>query len=711
MTPALGKRTFGPCKVAALVAALTIVGSGAARAQAWTQVGPSDGAPDVRSIAFDAVTPGIAYAGLFGGGVARSSDGGATWKAVTLRPDLSFVDSLMVAPNRTLVGLFEKVDPYDPAEDDSGLYESADGAGTWSRIRLPAAFQGSLPNGWAFDPVDPQTLYAAGWSGLYRTHDRGATWTRLGETLPYLTAYAVAVDPLDPRRLYAGLSDAQDGNGLYISHDDGASWARAREQTAFSIAISPADPQILWAAHSADVVESRDRGVHWSGVLFDGGVPTLLADATDSDTAYVGGWQPQPTDSLRSLVKTTDGGRHWSALTQGLPPQFMTVALAQNPFNPAQLLLATYLTGLFRSQDGGASWTSANAGLVNTDVTALAAAPNGTLYAVVGNRLWRSNRQRSEWTPVFERDWPLDSVAIDPNDPRTIYVGIDQPPDLLVLAKSTDGGTTWEMLAVPGAISGLDLAIDPTDSRTLYLAGGCLDWCGGPGAGGLVYKSNDAGATWTPLVSAPGAFELALDRTTTPSTVYAANCQIIKSVDGGERWTTVLSIDSYCLDHLTVGPGAPSVVYALADEVVYTSAAAGTVYRSNDAGMTWASFSGPDPGIPSYSSQGLRHVLAVEPSDPSVLFEAALANGVARTVEGASWAFLDRSITADVVTLALGPGELLAGTNWAGAFARPLSHSQTAPPTASPPPPCAAAAAPGRRDRPAPCRARRGTAG
>jgi hypothetical protein len=104
------------------------MGAGAARAQARVQLGPPDGAPDVRSVVFDPVMPGVAYAGLAGGGVARSSDGGSTWRAATLSHELSTVISLLVAPSRHLFALAP-----------GGLYESGDGArqATFLKGRVP----------------------------------------------------------------------------------------------------------------------------------------------------------------------------------------------------------------------------------------------------------------------------------------------------------------------------------------------------------------------------------------------------------------------------------------------------------------------------------------------------------------------------------------------------------------------------------------------
>jgi hypothetical protein len=244
------------------------------------QLGPVLGIPNVLSVVFDPVRPGVAYAELDTGEVVRSDDGGATWSLA-------------------------------------------------SRVPVDAPPVPVAPVDFAPDPGDPGTLYVAGYGGLFRTHDHGATWTRLGGRVAYDEAYSVAIDPLGGRQIYVGLHTATDGPGIYVSHDGGTSFARAAQQVPQSIVISPADPRTVWAVHQLDVVVSRDRGVDWQAALYTGAsysAPAcLFADRTAPATAWVGaaaaGANHMAALGLHGapLVETTDGGRHWQALAAGFP--------------------------------------------------------------------------------------------------------------------------------------------------------------------------------------------------------------------------------------------------------------------------------------------------------------------------------------------------------------------------------------------------------
>lgn len=93
--------------------------------------------------------------------------------------------------------------------------------------------------------------------------------------------------------------------------------------------------------------------------------PTILiADAADADTAYAGSWTLKTSGNLAQskFVKTTDGGRHWTLATQGLPSYFLTCSLAQSPVRPQRLLFGN-IQGLYLSEDGAQSWTLVGKGL------------------------------------------------------------------------------------------------------------------------------------------------------------------------------------------------------------------------------------------------------------------------------------------------------------------------------------------------------------
>ena len=662
-----------------LAAAAAAARTAARKVSGWSQLGPAR-APRVTSVVFDPTARGIVYAALERGGVTRSEDGGATWQAPSpglfspgeLEHDPA-VRQLVISPTGRLV-----------AVADAGIHESVDRARSWSAWDLPIPLR-SAPAGSAavaFDSHDPESVYLAGYGGIFHSSDHGATWLRLGAAdLPDATA--VAVDRESRHRLHAGFGRGPAGSGLYASEDGGATWVRAATLVPFAIVQSAADPRVLWAAHRLAVIATRDHGGHWSEV-FDAGtrhpaLTSLLADAVDPATAYLGGSSGAPGMGGSALWKTGDGGAHWTALTHGLPAPLMVTAIAQDPFDAAALLAATD-SGAFRSGDRGTTWTAASAGIVDTDVTSIAAAPDGTLYATAEGSLWRSDRHGRAWTAVFtpapnpDAVFPvaLGPVAVDPAEPRTIYLGNQDPSttaDVQALWKSTDGGASWQ-----GILGGMqlgayllatDLLVDPA-ARTLYLSV-LTGTDEGPGA----WRSSDGGATWTPLPIVH-VHELALDPAADPPALYAANGSIHKSTDRGATWTKVLDGGgASALIHIAIGAGKPSVIYALSSQD-----RAAIVYRSVDGGATWtmtASAGQLDvPRLPTY------HSLAVDPRDPQVLY-AGWTRGVARSIDGGAWTFLGRGlVSSTVTTLALAPGALLAGTAGAGIFARPLASLDSA---------------------------------
>jgi photosystem II stability/assembly factor-like uncharacterized protein len=662
------------CRLAAMLLWVGLAAGGrlAAAVPAWVPIGPASGAPRVLSVVFDPLHPGVVYAGLDGGGVVRSDDGGVSWRLASRGLSGIFYDGTVVSH------LLVSRQGHVFALGEISVFESADGAASWQEVNLPpqATLDGSSA-GFAIDPLDPDTFYTTG-LGLYRSTDHGASWSPLGGRLTATDCFGVAVDPLSRRQIYVGLHNARYHAGLYISRDGGASFARASPQVPLSIVVSPADPRTVWGVHRLDVVVSRDRGNHWSSVLYtgdEGQQATLLADEADAATAYLGAASISPGLGGAALVKTTDGGGHWQALTGGLPATLSVLGLAQDPFAPAVLLAATD-QGLFRSADAGASWAPTGADIVDTAVSALAAAPDGTLFAAAGAALWRWAPQAAGWQEVFRLSGypafvtPIPAVSLAPDDPRTVYVaaGVVTAGQTAVLWRSRDGGDSWAPLTVPpdhlGSTPGpTDLAIDPHQTLTLYLA-----------RGSDLLKSTDGGATWA-VLPAIAATELALDPSADPAILYAAGgASIGRSTDGGATWSAVLISPGAFASHVAVAPSAPQVVYAVLESD------GNTIYRSADHGATWQPFAAPLGFLYSPLDSVSHHPLAVDPVDSDVLY-AGWTFGVTRSVHGAPWRLLTDGIVADpVTTLLFAPGGLLfAGTQAAGAFALPLGAAAAPP--------------------------------
>ena len=242
-------------------------------------------------------------------------------------------------------------------------------------------------------------------AGLFKTTDAGANWTAVNAGLPQWRPLVsiLEIDPQDTNTLYA--VDPCCPNP-FKSTNGGAYWtavydaARGARLYARDLAIDPRNPRTLYAAGSfiqagsgpewgTGVFKSTNGGINWSGV--SSGLPvstrdqsvlvtTLAIDPQNPGTIYAGigrqGFQARGS----GIFKTTNGGTSWSWLNSGLP-NYVT-ALAIDPQNPSTIYAGSG-SGVFRSTDGGANWNAVNSGLTTLSVSTLAIDRQnpGTVYA------------------------------------------------------------------------------------------------------------------------------------------------------------------------------------------------------------------------------------------------------------------------------------------------------------------------------------------
>ena len=238
-------------------------------------------------------------------------------------------------------------------------------------------------------PGDPSTLYVATASGgLWKSVNRGITWTNLWEHMPVSTFGDLAIAPSDPSILYAGTGEQQNrqstswGNGVYRSDDAGATWRHlGLEETRHTgrVQVHPGDPDIVYVAalgnlwrSSPDrgVYRSRDGGESWEKVLYideHTGAVDLAIDPSNPDVLYAAMYQRQRRTwgfngggAGSGIYKTTDAGEHWRELTSGLPAgdkgRIGIAIAASNPQVLNALVQHADASGGYRSEDGGESW-------------------------------------------------------------------------------------------------------------------------------------------------------------------------------------------------------------------------------------------------------------------------------------------------------------------------------------------------------------------
>ncbi|MDQ8160096.1 MAG: glycoside hydrolase [Gemmatimonadota bacterium] len=314
-------------------------------------------------------------------------------------------------------------------------------------------------------PSQPNVFYMAATNGgVWKTNDAGRTWNPIFDAQNTGSVGAVEVAPSDPNILYVGSGeglqrpDLSTGNGMYRSNDAGRSWTHLglRDgQQIPRIAIDPGNAERLFVAvlghpygpnTERGIYRSVNAGRSFERVLYKdentGGADVVLSP-DDPNTVYAvlwearqGPWENAAWSGANSgLFKSTDGGATWTQLAGGLPTTadgLGRLGIGISPSNPRRIYVtatAGAKSGLYRSDDAGATWTRTTA----------------------------DNR-------IFGRGDDFAAVTVDPRDPNTLY-------SMNVVAwKSTDAGVTWTAFrGAPGGDDYQRLWINPLVPTTMLL--------------------------------------------------------------------------------------------------------------------------------------------------------------------------------------------------------------------------------------------------
>jgi photosystem II stability/assembly factor-like uncharacterized protein len=254
--------------------------------------GPAAGlpnTPDYHSLLVATGDPGTVVLGTHNG-LYQSADGGLTWQQRALE-------------GQDAMNLGHAGEGLTWTAGHNVLASSTDGGQTWQDVR-PEGLPHLDIHGFAVDPRDPQTLWAAlAGQGLYRSTDGGKSFELVTREVG---AGVMALAVTESGRVLAG--DMQ--QGLFVSDDAGRSWRLTLREGLMGLAVNPNDPELILAT-GPGILRSDDGGRNWDQVLpLEQGAGPVAWAPSEPEIGYVVGFD-------RTLYTTTDAGQSWRLVSGG----------------------------------------------------------------------------------------------------------------------------------------------------------------------------------------------------------------------------------------------------------------------------------------------------------------------------------------------------------------------------------------------------------
>ncbi len=414
----------------------------------------------------------------------------------------------------------------------------------------------------------------SGRTSLYKSTDDGNSWYCIEDRLEYsnyIRCFAVDADGY----IYGGSN-----GGTVYSTDNGETWSFPGNQgfMAGEVYVLTVDENnILYAGTDSKIFYSTDRGQSWDEI--DGAYEINTLYITSSGYSYAGSY-------MLGVYRSTDGGSSWTQANNGLPSgvDVRSIAVAPN----YDVFAGTNGYGVYRSTNNGATWVQVNTGITNNFIKYIGAEDNGYLFASTGNSLFRSTDNGNSWSALTNGLPPVAGNCIEINSDNSIFLG-----------------TTYG-----------------------------------------VYFSNNQGDQWTKGSTGMRALMVKALGIDSRGTLWAGSYTngLFFSDNGGDSWERVEKLI----------PLISSVMIDSDDDIFVF--AEDSVYRSSDYGGSWTT---SKMGI--YNSEWIRPVQNSEGD----IFAGKLGEGVFRSTDkGASWTNVSNGLTSLHVhsVLAAANGYLFAAT-------------------------------------------------
>jgi hypothetical protein len=500
----------------------------------------------------------------------------------------------------------------------------------WTNIGPAPIVNGQIPDrgpvsgritALAADPSNASVIYiATAGGGVWKTTDAGVSWTPLTDNQPLLFMGAIAVAASNSQVIYAGTGEADNsadsfyGDGILKSADGGQTWAlegstQFNRRAISQIAVDPTDANTVYAA------------------------------VTDFPFVSNG------LEGNTGIWKSTDGGTTWTNTTTSISALEPFTDVAIDPSN-SQILFAAVgdvvgnlfgpdVNGLYKSTNGGASWTAAGNfpmggqdGLIKIAIAQTNPAGAHTIYAAISEvfgangspllAIEKSTDDGVTWAPLVNvpdymgplgQGWYDSTIAVDPHNANIVYAGGAGSDDATgsIIVRTADGGATWTDISnTPGPAAG-----PHADNHGIgFDANGKLM----VGTDGGIWRLDDPSTiTWTDLNSNIDTIQftgIALDPTNPSIAIGGSQDNGTEKFTGNIGWTLSQFGDG---GFVQIDQSNPNIIY---HTFPYSPGEDGFLERSDDGGLTWT---GKTSGINTNNDGNFYVPYVMDPSNSSRL--------------------------------------------------------------------------------------------
>ncbi|CAN5525328.1 hypothetical protein BH10BAC5_BH10BAC5_27890 [soil metagenome] len=685
----------------------------------WTAIGPGNIGGRIRSILIKPAAVSTILIGSVSGGIWKSTNSGLNWTAKLDDKDPIAIGSMVFDPKHpdtVFAGTGEGWGNFD-AVYGGGIYRSTDFGDTWTL--LAATISSSFRNVLKMTADTAGNIYAATKNintkqgggeytlagGLFRSTNSGTTWTKISSST-FADNYFNPCDVLaftPSEILFAVNSNGATLGGIYRTTNSGTNWTKittglpSSAYKRISLAQDPSHKDTLYSVfESTDVSSggdgglkgifmSADRGVTWTSVTTP---PKISSTGTKSYLSSQGWYDNTITVDPHSsaniyvagvdMMKSTNRGTSWSQLTYWHSFYGSPVVHADHHVTAYDPITADVIYegndgGIFKTTNGGTTWTSLNSGLEITQYF------GGSVYKTGSTVVYGGTQDNghlkfstgTDWTMVFGGDGGY--TAQDQTDALINY----EEYVYLDMSKTTDGGSSWASCTsglTDATSSASCLFISPfsmnQDISSVLIAGSDKTWI-----------TSNGGTSWTASSGTLSAGEfvsaVTVDGPSSPYYGYAGTtggkifrCTSLDPAAGLDTWTDISPVSHN-------GAWVRRIVVNSVDSTKLLACYSGFnisapllskhIWYSTNSGTSWTDISNDLPNIPVHSA-------LFNPYDPT-MFILSTETGIFRsTNSGTNWSLISSSggmpsyVPVDEIVLQSGTGSIFAFTHGRSVF-------------------------------------------